>query len=632
MTDALARLTPVQLIATLQKVLGPKWPSIEAIAQGISDPAAREHWLRNLLGSLASGDMRRMADMTVYKHTPVDIRTFIEDPYFLDKKGTVYPKIMEELEELASGKYIEAVFTGGIGSGKTTAAHYAIAYQLFILSCMRDPHKFFSLDSASEILYVFQSLSATHAKALEYNRFRSLMESSHYFKDVWPFDKDIESKLVFPNRIEVLPLSGQETAAIGQNVMGGILDEVNYMAVIEKSKASVDGGSYDQAWALYNSIARRRKSRFIKGGKTYGMLCLVSSKRFPGQFTDIKEEESKQQIAERGSTNIFIYDKRAWEVKPKGSYSDDTFLVFIGDEFRKPRVLESLAGLTAEDRALVMPIPVEYKTEFQKDITNALREIAGVSTLAKHPYILDTEALARCMRPDYLSVLSDVMTDFQAYKIKAFKNRIVDGHKPRWVHIDLSVSGIACGHVSGFKNIDRGDCIETWPEITADFTLEVAPPQGGEILFYRIREMLYKLRGMGLNIKWVSFDSFQSVDSLQTLRQQGFITGMRSMDTNLTPYALLKAAIYDGRLRLPEHPRLRRELLSVEYDPKKSKIDHPSTGSKDCADALAGVVVGLTQQMSIWLEHDISPVNIPPSVREPKKADANKTKGEQADA
>ena len=33
---------------------------------------------------------------------------------------------------------------------------------------------------------------------------------------------------------------------------------------------------------------------------------------------------------------------------------------------------------------------------------------------------------------------------------------------------------------------------------------------------------IYKLREQGMNLKWISFDSYQSVDSRQILRQRGF--------------------------------------------------------------------------------------------------------------
>jgi hypothetical protein len=236
--------------------------------------------------------------------------------------------------EVPEGRFVirrngKVVITGN--SAKTTTALYTQGYQLYLLSCMHAPHRVFGLDSASEILIVFQSINAATSKS-SFTRFKTMLEGSDYFKENFPFDKHIESKLVFPHRIEVVPVSGMETAVIGQNVIGGLIDELNYMSIVNKSKQSVDQGTYNQAVALYNSIARRRKSRFISGAEHLpGLLCLVSSKRYPGQFTDIKEAESKREIAKTGSTTIYIYDYRVWDVKPKGTFNKGNFKVFIGD-------------------------------------------------------------------------------------------------------------------------------------------------------------------------------------------------------------------------------------------------------------------------------------------------------------
>jgi len=46
---------------------------------------------------------------------PVDVQTFVESPYFLNRRGILYPAVMEELRELNSGKYVEAVLTGAFG-------------------------------------------------------------------------------------------------------------------------------------------------------------------------------------------------------------------------------------------------------------------------------------------------------------------------------------------------------------------------------------------------------------------------------------------------------------------------------------------------------------------------------------
>jgi hypothetical protein len=55
----------------------------------------------------------------------VGIREFIESPYYMNAPKAVWPGIMTELEECCSGKYSEAIWTGSIGGGKTTAALYA---------------------------------------------------------------------------------------------------------------------------------------------------------------------------------------------------------------------------------------------------------------------------------------------------------------------------------------------------------------------------------------------------------------------------------------------------------------------------------------------------------------------------
>ncbi len=592
------------------------------LGEEIEGEETRLEWYDKIIQASVEKDFTPLEQMINYKYRPVGLRTFIEDSFYLDKKGTVYPKVMEELLEVNSGKYVEAVFTGGIGSGKTFAAHYTIAYQIYLLSCMKNPHATFNLDPSSEILFVFQSISATHAKRLEFDRFRSLLSGSPYFKEVFPYDRDIESRLVFPNRIEVTPLSGQETAAIGQNVMGGVLDEVNYMAVVENSKAHVDGGTYDQAWALYNSIARRRKSRFIRGGKTYGMLCLVSSKRYPGQFTDIKENESKEQLATKGYSDIFIYDKRAWETAPEGTYSGEVFTIFIGDGFRKPRVIETEDDLAmydpVKDRRYLMNIPIEYRSEFNKDIVNGLREVAGVSTLASNPFIMDVDAVTACFRGK--SILESPTIEFTTEKVLIYKNRFKHKDEPRFVHIDLSRTqdhtGVVCGYVEKFIDIERGGAMETMPKINIDFSLEVIPPKNGEISYEKIRNILYTLKKLGLNIKWVTFDSYQSVDSIQILKSKGFITGYQSMDTSIVPYIFTKTAIYDKRLSIPPHPRLQRELLSLEKDNVKDKIDHPANGSKDVSDALAGVVYGLTMRREIWIRHGVSMKSIPQELLE----------------
>ena len=117
-----------------------------------------------------------------YALLPVDIRTFVESKGFLNSRSVLYPVVMEELRELNSGKYDEAVLTGAIGTGKSTIALFTTAYQLYVLSCLKDPHRLFSLDPASEIVFAFQSLNKMLAKSIDYERFRSMLTASRRVK------------------------------------------------------------------------------------------------------------------------------------------------------------------------------------------------------------------------------------------------------------------------------------------------------------------------------------------------------------------------------------------------------------------------------------------------------------------
>ena len=376
----------------------------------------------------------------------------------------------------------------------------------------------------------------------------------------------------------------------------------------------------------------------MEQGKLPGILCLVSSKKYPGQFTDQKEEEAKT------DPTIYIYDKRVWEIKPEGAFTKGTFNVFIGSDTRKPRVLEDDDKIADQDRHMVMSIPLDFKQDFHKDIINALREIAGVSTLARHPYFLETDKVAESFG-HYHSIFVQKTVDFVESKLGIQKGAFYKPELPRFVHVDLAISGdsagLAVGTVTSFVGQQRETPLDTivasilkqlqgiedsyMPVFHIDGVLEVRPPRNSEILFWKIREVIMVLRRMGMNIRWVTYDGFESTDSMQILRQQGFVTGYQSIDIVPTqgsvtsqrrpqPYDFLKSAIYDGRCPMPNHPHLRKEILMLERDLKTGKIDHPPNGSKDCADALAGVVYVLTMRREIWAQHGIPITRIPSSI------------------
>ena len=508
----------------------------------------------------------------------------------------------------------DSLFLAGEGMVPThnsTLAIYTQAYQTYLLSCMANPHEVFDLDPSSEILIVFQSVTKNVATDVDYRRLRDMMGNSPYFTSQFPFDQSRESEMRFPLRVGIKPVIGHDQGAIGQNVIGGILDEINFMSVVENSKKSTSGGMYDQALQNYNSIASRRQSRFMQLGHLPGMLCLVSSRNYPGQFTDRKEEEAKT------NPRIYIYDKRLWDLRPE-RFSGETFSVFVGDSTRKPRILADMEIPPKSDIDLVMDIPVEYRMQFNMDILSALREVAGMSTQAMFPFMGNTDAISEAFG-HHDSILSRDVCDFKTTRVFVYPKRFVNLDMPRFAHIDPSLSrdstGLVVGHVPRFVEVDRGDVLEQLPVIQIDFILEVKPPRNGEIEHSNIRRLLYTLRDSGLPILWVTSDTFQSSDNLQILRQQNFIVGEQSMDTSTDAYDVTKQAIYDGRLVCPSHAKAQRELSTLELNPENQKVDHRPSGSKDLADAIAGVTYGLARRREVWSKHGVSMRNRPRQAR-----------------
>ena len=143
--------------------------------------------VRQSQGSAEGVEEPRLHDSAhAYHRLPVDIKTFIESDEFLASGETIYPAVMDVLREINSGQYVEAVLTGAIGTGKTTIALLTTAYQLHVLSCLRDPHDFFKLDPASEIVFAIQSISAKIARDVAYTRLRAMVDNAPFLPEPLP--------------------------------------------------------------------------------------------------------------------------------------------------------------------------------------------------------------------------------------------------------------------------------------------------------------------------------------------------------------------------------------------------------------------------------------------------------------
>ena len=538
---------------------------------------------------------------------PVSPEIFLEDPEFLKAKDALFPVVKQAYLDIcgAPTPFVECVLTGGIGAGKTSLAIYVMAYELYRLAHYKNPHEAFGLDPASEIEIVFQSASLTLAREVGYDRFRALIERAPFFQKHFRFDDQIKSKLVFPNRIEVKPIAGSSTSALGQNVIGGVIDELGFMETVAKStRSGSEDGTYDQARVLYAAMSRRRLTRFLRKEVVPGQLLLVSSASYRGNFLESKVNEARE-----NPEKIYLFSKRVWDIRPQ-DYGKERFRVFTGDLTRKPRILEDGEKINDLDAALTDEVPAELKTSYEHDLYGSLRDFSGVSTMAICPFMGDVTRIAAAFG-HHESIFSRDSADLEDERVAIDCTDYPWKSEPHALHIDVALVrdslGLSLSCVPGFVDIQRDDGeFETLPVLGVAGILEVRPPRGGEISFDRIRKLIYAISDAGIDVKWVSTDQFQSRDLRQQLVARGYMTQEVSVDRKIDPYQSLRDMIYDGRLVCPAHELTQKELASLEFDAQKQKVDHPPSGSKDCADALCGSAWSASRKREVWWRHQIS--------------------------
>jgi hypothetical protein len=588
----------------------------------------------NLGMALADGDARLLAQPRGLRVRRVaDIQEFVESKFYMGQRGYIRPRIMEELWNLFHGEHhedrLEVVLGGGIGWGKSFMAEMGMAYMLYRLSCYHSPQIEFGLAPGSSMYFIMQSVTLELATKVLFGQFGQRVRRSEYFSKYFPIYPKILSELRFPNAITIMPLSSADTSALGLNVFGGCLDELNFMNRVLKPSVSRFTGEaeYDQAEKLHTSIIRRMKSRFQVRGRVPGKLFLISSANYPGDFIDRKIQEAADETAKLGRSNIFVVRMAQWESLPADKLSGETFPVEVGDAYRASRILDRVEDSVEPES--VIQVPMEYFNDFQKDLEAAIRDLAGIPIGAVSPFIRARETI------ETAGVMHDIMFEGNqlfvspAVDLTLYADRLQDLINDRYftytlddsvqhfIHIDLALTSDSCGlavaHFSGFKQVGKSlnwdaalsKYVEipagSQPSILVDGILEIVPPKVDEIDINLIGDLI-EIINSRICIGFVTSDSFQYAMLLQRVRRLRSLSGKKvramvlSVDRTITPYAEVKQSLRDARLIYPNVEKVKKELRELILDSKTGKIDHPVGGSKDLSDAVSGVTYAVVSR------------------------------------
>lgn len=553
----------------------------------------------------------------------VGIRTFVTEPDYLGQKD-FYPAVLNDLEAMTASGLMGYIIEQGLGGGKSYLSSvllpyltYRMAYQEVVLGV--DPRPRMGLDPSTVLMVANVAPTTDAAKDIVFGTMLTFIQESPWFREYMPIRDNLKSRVRFrKHRYQIYPGNSSLKSVVGRNIFAALIDEAN---LFDDTSHTAHGEDY--ANAMFVELYNRISSRF--GAK--GFLGVISSRKTVRDFTTRKRIEIERD-PETARRFYMPPPRTSWHNWPmfrcrldnkRWRRFDADSLAWIGE----PVSFDEQQAIGEDHRALPW-VPEDFWGQFSTQPEEALRDLGSIPAETLEPYIRKVQAI----RPDFVSCVhplkpttkpTDWLTQGVDFCDLVDKEFYGDEEIRYHFHVDLAKNGDACGiavaHCSG-----RDDSIlvegQKRPEkatlVDLDIVIQIRAPRGGEIEFAQVRRILLWLRDVrGFRFDKSSFDGWQSVDSIQILKRQGFRVEEFSVDRTLTGYSTLKEMLYEGRLFFaPAHGQTEKttrgelDLMARSGDPMAvlqmelrqlelvngKKVDHPKDGSKDLADAVAGAV------------------------------------------
>jgi len=585
-----------------------------------------------------------------YRQRPVDIETFITSPEYMgEATKTLSPAWMGVLKEVRApnSRIFEIIFGGSLGTGKSFVGMLLQCYDVYRLSCLKNPQGFYGLGPKSVIGFGLYSLTMTQAKNACFVYLRNFIDQCPYFRERYPRDLRIESEIRFRDDPTVRVVSGSQSAhVIGLNVFSFAVDEANFL----KSKMDPETQRMvGQAYDLYDATRDRLASRFLRNGRIPGTALLMSSdtntsftKTRLRELTGLANvEDVRGPITRPGGEYPTAYYAgfSLWDVYPQRyrDFPSKYFVVEVGDASNQTIVLPPNTESVRRDVRTVK-VPMFHYEDFRVDPDRRLRNLAGVSTDAINPFIRDVRSIldavsqtrqnpfAKGEYPICDGTTIDLCEEFMLETACVVEHgnwvpRLYP-NAPRYLHLDLSTSGDVTGLGMGFhdgyrsvrrKRMDGTVVSSSLPIIQMDLLIGCYAEPNTYIDFPKILSFITFLSQF-YPIAVVTTDGFEGHMMRQMIRNAGIEADVQSVDRTTDPYAAMRVALHDRRLILPhtgydarlqryDHGTFHREASHLYLDPDEKKVDHPqknpdgTKGSKDQADAVAAIVYRITEAL-----------------------------------
>lgn len=545
-----------------------------------------------------------------YREIPVDIETFITDDRYLGRawkdstgKLKMYPYWMGVLKDLFPNNIDTSVNnlieSGARGLGKSEIAAGAVSlYLMYRVLCLKNPLEHFGLKPTEKICFAYMNIKLELAEDIGISKLQKTVQLSPWFMSKGSMSQRNGRPYWNPPEPIQIIIGSQSSDVIGQPIFFALFDEISFIRNmdIDRQKAiAID---------MVDTALGGMKTRFIVGGKNPTLMTLASSKRSEKSFL---EQHMKDKLKSE-KENVIIVDEPVWKVKPKGTYSDETFKVALGNKFLQSQVIsdDEDENTWLSKGYKILNVPIDFKANFIDDIDRALCDFAGISSSDISTYINGAN-LFETIHEEYQNpFMNDVLEIGNAKEDTAQYYNFFDltkiqkemMSKPLYVHLDMSISGDMTG-IAGVWI--KGKKVTTDGQPSKDlmfklaFSVSIKAPKGRQISFEKNRNFIRWLKQSGFKVKGITSDTFQAYDLQQQLNAEGFNCDILSVDRVdsdhiCKPYQYFRSTIYEKRIEMYNSKRLNEEITSLERNNSSGKIDHPPNGHKDVSDAVCGAV------------------------------------------
>ena len=500
------------------------------------------------------------------------------------------------------------VLGNGIVTHNTTTATVGMLYNIYKCGCLKQPAAFYGLAPNTKLIFAVFSANLALSGDVNWGDLTTAIKEMPWFQGKIVDQKGLDKKNGSLVAVEVLPqiyiqMGSRFGHGMGKALMEVLIDE----AAFQQEKSG-------QAQKTYNETSSRMFTRFAsysKRGELPGHLWLISS---PKDATDFLQQQIDAAKESNSPSTLIMDNIASWEANPAND-SPDKFMMFIGNEFKEPHVIEDDEEISEDDLDYIIYPPMRFYDAFKRNPIANIMNLGGIRTVSTASLFQSQTILADAMMSTNPFTKDCIPLPFDTDNLQLMdfmdKDYFSDIRHPeanRFIHLDAAFSsdtldrfGIAACYCvftdkTIYSNIERRMKME--PDIFEkaerqffiDFAIGIEPLPHQKVPFKKIENFIfYLIKKLGYPVASISADTFQSQRTLQEFESAKLPTENISVDRKKDPYLFLRDCVYDRDIVMPNNEVLKHELKKLREDAKK--IDHPSVnGTKDIADAVCGAL------------------------------------------